>query len=168
MKIFNKLKQTMIKKIILCSLISLGASFTHASNMWDPSQSTCSTINCSAVSFNGTVLKLSDVVGGTNVLPWIGQIWSEAGECLRIDLTSMTGGNLEMVVVSPNGTLYRNDNRSASNLKPLLKIDSTPITGYYTLHISTTDGVADTIDFTILFGRYNTGNTNCAAPTPAL
>ncbi len=168
MKTIISLMQTYFNKVLIINFLLLYASSVHASNMWDPSQSSCSTINCSAVTFNGTVLDLTNVIGGNNVLPWTGQIWAGDGECLRIDLTSLTSGNLEMVVISPDGKLYRNDNRSSSNSRPLIKIDATPVIGYYTLQVSTSDGVPDTIDFTLLFGRYNSGNINCAVPTPSI
>ena len=168
MESFNGLMRTCSNNFLKISVFLLCTSSAYASNMWDPSQSTCSTINCSTVPLNGTVLNLTGVVGGNNVLPWVGSIWADEGECLRVDLTAMTSGNLEMVVIAPNGTLYRNDNRSPSNSRPLIKIDSTPTVGYYTLQVSTSDGVPATIDFTLLLGRYNTGNANCTTPTPSI
>src|SRR4029453_11345415 len=70
--------------------------------------------------------------------------------------------------VAPNGLVFRNDDRAPGDLRPLVKIASTPNNGWYTVSIGRFNGAANTGNFTLAYGRYNAGNPNCALPTPPL
>jgi hypothetical protein len=76
---------------------------------------------------------------------------------------------MELVVIAPNGTVYRNDDRNgALDRRPLVKIGSAPNNGWYTVRVGQFAGVATETNVVLLYGRYNAGNPNCASPTPAL
>ena len=85
--------------------------------------------------------------------------------CLRIEATS--GGDNEAVLVSPSGTVWRDDDGGAGLLF-LIKADPTPVTGWYTLnvnHFSTTPTFGNS---TATIQNLGTGNAACAGPTPTL
>lgn len=128
----------------------------------------CNTVNCSATSIAGWVGS-----SGGKVLPWTGKFLVLAGNCLRLQVSTITvaAANLEMVVTAPNGvTRYRNDQGgvAACTNCPLVKIDPAPVSGFYTAVISSTAGTVVDTDFHILFGQYPHLNTNCAPPTPVV
>jgi hypothetical protein len=39
-------------------------------------------------------------------------------------------------------------------------------TGWYTVRVANFEGAGEQTNFTLLYGRYTTGNANCANPTP--
>lgn len=126
----------------------------------------CNTVNCSATSIAGWV--------GTSagkVLPWTAKFLAGSGTCLRLQMSLINSGNLEMVVVAPNGTTrYRNDQGGVAGCPncALVKISPTPVSGFYTAIISTANGATVDTAFHLLFGQYPAGNVNCASPTPAI
>jgi hypothetical protein len=87
---------------------------------------------------------------------------------VRLETTKVLGDsglNLEMVVVSPSGQVFRDDDGGAGNLS-LVKIAPTE-QGFYTVQVSTANGGAAAVNFRLRYGRYAVaGNPNCAAPTP--
>ncbi|HSE84104.1 MAG TPA: hypothetical protein VLB01_06125, partial [Thermodesulfobacteriota bacterium] len=76
-----------------------------------------------------------------------------------------------IVLISPSGVVWRNDDRDGANdRRPLIKADPTDGQGWYTLQIShySGGGVAGYgDDFTLQYGWYNSGNPNCSNPTPS-
>ena len=151
------------KCAFLTALIAVSTP-AAASNMWDPSVSTCSTINCSSVQIDATILR-----SGAAVAPWVGEIYARGGECLRLDIIDVIpSADLELVVVASNGTVYRNDNRNSTIDRPLVKIGNTPVGGWYSVSVLPAGGAVIQADFTLVYGRYNVGNPNCSSPTPAL
>ena len=97
--------------------------------------------------------------------PWVAQIQAPAGRCLRLDVTSQTT-DLGMQVAAPNTfTAWRNDDRVIGDLRPLVKIFSTPFTGWYTVSIVRFDGQPVSGSFTLAFAHYPVGNPNCSQPT---
>jgi hypothetical protein len=73
---------------------------------------------------------------------------------------------MELVVIAPNGSVYRNDDRNgALDRRPLVKIGGAPNNGWYTVHVSQWAGAATETNIVLLYGRYNAGNPNCAGPT---
>src|SRR3954453_2227541 len=64
-------------------------------------------------SFGGTVNGTASAAG-----PWTAEIYANANEGLQLDV-SLEFVDLEMVVAAPDGSVYRNDDRSPSDLKPL-------------------------------------------------
>jgi hypothetical protein len=94
--------------------------------------------------------------------------FANIGECVRFDLISPPhpAPDMEIVVVAPNGTVFRNDDRNgALDRRPLVKIASAPNNGWYTVHVSQFNGAPTETNIVLLYGRYNAGNPNCATPT---
>lgn len=129
------------------------------SNIFDDTVSTCTGINCSSLRIPGTVLSFGPSAGNFDI-----NVFAGANECVRLDVISQ-GTDLEMVVVAPNGTLFRNDDRSGGDLRPLIKMTPTSNNGWYTVHLAHFNGSAVNANFVLLYGRYNRGNPNCASPT---
>ena len=98
-----------------------------------------------------------------NVDPWVVQMFAAGGnECLRIQVTSQ-GADLEASLISPSGRFWRNDDGFGS-LRPLIAA-VTDVRGWYTLQLSHYAGAATNADFTLQFGRFTAGSSQCAAPT---
>lgn len=76
----------------------------------------------------------------TQAIPFTAQLYSSGGECLRLDVTAQVA-DLEITLVSPSGAVWRNDNRGvgANPTLPLLKA-ITDVDGWYTVHVSQTNG----------------------------
>ena len=153
-----------LTQLALPVLVSLGAlASTHAgaaTNLFDPTVSTATKLDASAITLNGT---LHDTNG--NSQPWTSQFYAQAGDCMRLQVTSANGVDMKMVVVAPNGQVFRDDD-SNGNLLPIVKIASAPNFGWYTVQIAHFNGAPQTnLDFVMKYGRYNNGNPNCANPT---
>jgi hypothetical protein len=144
---------------VLLSLIPMTA--LAGSLMFDPFN-TCTSVNCSSQIINGTYH--ADAAG--DVDPFILQVYSQGNECVRLDVVA-EDFNLEMVLVSPTGKIWRNNDRNASNLRPLIKA-ITDVSGWYTLQVSQFNGAAVISDFTLRYGRYDINNPNCFSETPPL
>jgi len=100
--------------------------------------------------------------------PFFVQVWADVGECLRLDVETQQE-DFELVVVSPDGTVWRNDDRAgAADRRPLVKINGTPKMGFYTVQVSAFNGGLDTAEFRLKYGRFNVGSANCALPTASL
>ncbi|NTU41986.1 MAG: hypothetical protein HGA78_02830 [Nitrospirales bacterium] len=140
--------------LTVASLFAVSSAFA-GSNIWTP-QATCTTNNCQSLKLGGTIMSF----GSEDAASWTANLFAAQGECLRLDVTT-ADDDLEIVVVAPNGYVYRNDDRSSSNNLPLVRISSAPISGYYTVHVSTWDGYPVDVDFILKYGRYNSGNPNC-------
>ena len=103
---------------------------------------TCTTINCQAMIIRGT----QDGYGTTRSARWIEQVYAPESSCLRLDVTAVTGAStdLVMVVVAPDGSVYRNDDKAVSDLQPLVRINGEVENGYYTVSIGDFQGEPDT------------------------
>jgi hypothetical protein len=158
------MKKTMASSVSLIALL-LGL-FASPSRVLAGSQifddrDTCTGINCNSDSINGTYLLAS-----TNSQPFILQVYSSGNECVRLDVTSQ-GTDLEMVLVSPNGTVWRNDDRAGS-LLPLIKANTFG-QGWYTLQVAHFNAFGGpSSNFNLRYGRYNSGNPNCSGATVPL
>lgn len=140
--------------------LSVSGQYAAGGEIVDYGPDTCTAINCNAATFNGIY---------TVTRPYVTQIYSAGGECVRIDVTASVV-DLEAVLVAPNGLIWRNDDRQAGkvDLKPLIKaITPTGQRGLYTLILSHFDGAGSSANFTLAYGRYVAANPNCLAPTPA-
>jgi hypothetical protein len=161
------LRPAILAAVLALSAAPSGTAFAQ-SEMIDNGFGFCDFVDCSVTTFAGWVGS-----SGGQVQPWTGKVFAVAGNCLRIGVSFIgtSAANLETVVVAPNGTSrYRNDQGgipSCTNC-PLVKIDPAPATGFYTVVVSTNNAAAVDSVFHFGFGHYPTGNTNCAAPTPAL
>jgi hypothetical protein len=139
--------------LVLFPMTALAGSLVY-----DP-PNTCTSNNCSSQSILGTYH--SDSLGDRD--PFILQIYSGGDECVRLDITYATH-DLEMVLISPTGRIWRNDDRNSSVGRPLIKA-ITDINGWYTLQVSHYNGANVIADFTLRYGRYDLGNPNCFSPT---
>ncbi|MDH3599490.1 MAG: hypothetical protein OEU26_07600 [Candidatus Tectomicrobia bacterium] len=131
----------------------------------DPAN-TCTDINCESAEWRGSILQL-----GTqqvpNIVPFTADIWSDANQCLRLDISEPTA-DVHLVLVSPKGRVWRSNDRDSSDNAPLIMVDPTPEQGYYTVMVSTPgDVTSDSIDFLFNYGLYMSGNANCTPPTPS-
>ena len=140
-------------------LVGLSAG-TKASEIYDPSVSSCSGVNCSSVIINGTVTNPA-----SNNHPWVIETYARTGECVRLQTLSQAV-DLEMAVTAPNGSLYRNDDGGVApcSLCSLVKFTA-PNTGWYTVQLSQFAGTPSYSDIQLAYGRYTGGNANCATPT---
>jgi hypothetical protein len=145
--------------IALVTLLLVPVLSSAQTNIFDDTVSTCTGTNCSALRLPGTVLNFAPSAGN-----WDINVFSSGDECIRLDVISQNT-DLEMVVVAPNGTVYRNDDRTVLDARPLVKIDPTPNNGWYTVHLARFDGSAVNANFVLLYGRHNSGNVNCSNPT---
>jgi hypothetical protein len=127
--------------------------------LFDPLD-TSTTINSNSQSYQGIYEANSN---NTQPIPFTIQIYSAGNECVRL-LVFRQATDLEMVLVSPDGTVWRDDNSGGSN-RALIKANTT-LEGWYTVHISRFDGAVGAGIFILRYGRYNSGNPNCGgAPT---
>jgi hypothetical protein len=138
---------------VLCALIST-VEIASAQNIWDTSVSSCSTVNCSSLEIGGTLMSLPNL----SALPWTTSVYARSGECLRLDVTWQQN-DLETVVRSPNGTIYREDDTSGT--RPIVSFVVSQ-TGWYSVSIAHWSGSAVNADFILKYGRYNGSNMNCA------
>ena len=145
---------------LFVALVLLPMTALAGSLMYDPFN-TCTSTNCSSQSIRGTYH--SDAAGDRD--PFILQIYSGGGECVRLDVTAETH-DLEMVLISPTGRIWRNDD-FFDDPRPLIEA-ITDINGWYTLQVSHYNGGNVIADFTLRYGRYNSGNPNCSSVTPPL
>jgi hypothetical protein len=132
--------------------------------IFDYGPDSCTGTNCNSVAFNGTYHFGPFDNANPFILQVFSAVFSAGGECVRLDVTA-AGTDLEMVLVSPNGTVWRNDDRPGS-LNPLIKaITSSGTRGWYTLQVSRYNGEGPYADFTLQYGRYTSSNPNCSSPT---
>jgi len=129
-----------------------------ATNMFDSTVSSATKLNANAVTINGSLHG-----NGFDAQPWTTQVYAQAGECVRLFVTS-SSFDAEMVVIAPDGEVFRDDD-SGGSLRPLVEIASAPSFGWYTVQIAQFAGAASNGDFTLKYGRYTAGNPNCANPT---
>ena len=129
--------------------------------------STCTVNNCSTVILDGNVKSIP----ATATVPsmtgkWVGEVFARANECLRVAVVAQSA-DFETTVVSPDGTVWRNDDFGGT-LFPRVAINGTPTGGWYTVSISHFSGAPVTGTFGLRYGRYPLNNPNCAAPTTTL
>jgi hypothetical protein len=142
----------------LSTLALVASLHAGATNLFDPTVSTTTLLDGSSVRLDGT---LNDTNG--NSQPWTAELYAGFGECVRFFVTS-TAFDAEMVVIAPNGTIFRDDDGGGS-LRPLVKVGSAPAQGWYTVQVGHFSGAAVNANFTLLYGRYNAGNPNCSIAT---
>lgn len=126
--------------------------------------SPCTSINCEATSFTGSFSR--NQAGQAE--PFTLQVLTSATECIRLDIYAESQ-DVEMVLVSPSGRVWRNDDRSSNDTRPLIKAVA-DVTGWYTLQIYPFTGLGSGGFFGLTYGNYRnpTTNPNCSSPTPPL
>ena len=140
------------------SVLSAVAFHADATNLYAPTVSTTTVLDGGSVDLYGS---LADV--GSNARPWTAELYAGAGECVRFFVTTTTFDS-ELTVIAPNGSVYRDDDGGGS-LRPLVKIASTPNSGWYTVQVAHYLGAPTNANFTLKYGRYNAGNINCSGGT---
>lgn len=158
--------KTWLSLLAFSGVVLISEPGMSASLVYDPSIKDCKKLNCSSVTLGGTVLNSA----GLSSARWEIAVFANTNECLRLDETAMfgTGSDDEMVVVAPNGTVYRNDDFGGTT-RPRVVIMPTPSRGWYYVTIARFNGAPDPEhDITFKFARYlnNPANPNCASPTP--
>ena len=157
--------------LTVLSLVLVAAVVWAGALIHDSFVSTCTTLNCSSESIRGTYI----LDGGGRAIPWTAQLFSNGGECVRVQVTE-EGTDLETVLVSPNGTTWRNDDGGGAGtvggacfLCPLIKANTPAgINGWYTVSVSHFAGNGVTANFLLRYGRYPLGNPNCSGATVPL
>jgi hypothetical protein len=149
--------------VVATIVVMMGPGVASAQNIFDDTVSVCTGANCSSLRIPGTVFSF-----GASASPFVINAFATPGECVRFDLISPPhpAPDMELVVVAPDGTVFRNDDRNGVlDRRPLVKIGSAPNNGWYTVHVAQFAGAATEINFVLLYGRYPGGNPNCATPT---
>jgi hypothetical protein len=150
-------------------LLAAAGGPVAASEINDPTVGSCTTNNCSSIEATGQVFR-STLNSAQRAKPFVVQLFAGPNECFRVE-TVFQAQDLELTVVTPSGTVFRDDDSS-----PLCSVCSlvkfvTPSNqrGWYTVHVSHFGGAPVDAEFRLLYGRYTSGNPNCANPTqPAL
>ena len=151
----------MKSKSFLVPALLLACGVASATNLFDPSVSSTSTLDGSSIELDGT---LHDTNG--NPAPWVVEVYAGVGECVRLFVTT-TAFDAKLTVVAPNGAVYRDDD-SGGSLRPLVRIANAPSTGWYTVQVAQFSGAPTNANFTLKYARYNGGNPNCAVATTPL
>jgi hypothetical protein len=135
--------------LVLVAGLLAGGGPAVATNLFDPKPlEDCHGVNCGSRTIGGTVLRSSSFP-----MPWVGQIGANQGECLRIDIIEQDV-DLEAVLIGPNGRVWINNDRTAVDQRPLIRVNGVPQSGWYTLQLSHEAGLPVNADFTLAFGRY--------------
>jgi hypothetical protein len=93
--------------------------------------------------------------------PFVAQVFSSGGECLRIAVVSQ-GADLEATLVSPSGRVWQDDDSNGS-LRPRLHA-VTDVRGWYPLTLSHFAGTAVNVDFSMDIQRLPTASCNPVSP----
>jgi hypothetical protein len=151
------LKFDLLATALLAALGLFAVGQAHATNQF-VNLSTRTDLDGGSIEIDGT---LTD--SDANALPWVAELYARAGECVRFFIT-LAGFDAELTVISPDGTVFRDDDGGGS-LRPLVEIGSAPATGWYTVQVATFNGLPALDNFALKYGRYPLGNPNCANPT---
>lgn len=143
------IKRTLFGAVIAAASLSALASSAGATNLLG--STTSATISGTTFGF------------GPSAMPWTAEVYSPAGACLRIAVTSQ-GTDLKATVVAPNGTVYRDDDSGGSN-RPLVRINNTPNNGWYTVSINNWSGAAVSQNFTVTLQRLGLNGSGCLPAT---
>lgn len=155
-------------KVLFLAALTFGVALAArpvsaaAQGLFDP-KNTCTGINCNSQTVTG-FYSYDNTTNRSN--PFVVQIYSQGNECVRLDVLQQNT-DLEIVLVSPAGEIWRNDDSGsgACNLCPLVKA-LTSSNGWHTLQVSHYAAGAGTAQFRLQYGRYNAGNVNCSPATP--
>jgi len=145
----------------ILAFVGLASQARAQSLIWDNVLDSCTQQNCGAIFING----ISDKDAYGDSIPFTAQVFADVNECLRLEVTSQSD-DMKMVVVSPSGATWRNDD--FYGLRPLVTAHA-DVKGYYTVHINRYNGnqATNTVQlFSLAYGRYVSGTpTNCPSAT---
>lgn len=159
----NRNKSLSTKRAVALGLLLGGTAPAWAGTQLYDTRDTSTGINSNSQSFQAIYERNST---NTQPIPFAAQVYSTGGECVRLEVTDQGGQDLETVLVSPTGVVWRDDD-GASNNRPLVKAN-TDVDGWYTVHVSSFNGGPGAAIFQLRYGRYNNGNPNCSSPTTPL
>ena len=149
-------KKFLFLTALLCSGgIALSPNTAGAGALVFDTVDNCTTLNCRAVFLNG--ISQRNAFGDT--VPFILQVFADENQCIRLDVTSQND-NMEIVLVSPSGLVWRNDNFNGT--RPLVTARAN-VKGYYTVQISQANGVplVNSVQlFRLAYGLYVPGTMN--------
>jgi hypothetical protein len=145
----------------LAALGALAAFQAGATNMFNPVVSPTTVLDGASIAISGTLNDTSN-----NSQPWVAELFAGAGECMRLFVIT-TAFDAKITVAAPNGEIFRDDD-SGGSFRPLVQIAGAPVSGWYTVQVAQFAGVPTDTSFTMLYGRYDGGNVNCATPTVPL
>jgi hypothetical protein len=144
----------MIKKVLWgIVMATLTSGMASAGSQIESLVSACSTINCAGQTILGT---------HQSTEPFVTQIFARAGECLRLDVSQQSADTALRVVGPTVNVTFGNNNRKASDTRPLLRLDELVATGWYTVLVSFQGAGSTLVRFRLDYGRYPGGNANCA------
>src|SRR6476620_11738929 len=118
MEIDMNLRTWLLKNLCVSTLL-LASPALAGDEIFDPTITTCTSLNCQSKDINGTILS-----SATNAAQWTASVYAGAGECLRIAVT-VQYTDLIATLSAPGGTLFRDDD-SGGSLRPLIKVDPAP------------------------------------------
>src|SRR3954451_21109817 len=111
--------------------LSAAASQARAADLvFNGGVDSCTTLNCGAVVLNGIAVK--NAFGDS--VPFTSEVFGDVGNCIRLDVTAQSS-DMEIVLVSPSGSVWRNDDRVSGDLRPLITARA-DVKGYYTVQIN--------------------------------
>lgn len=104
-----------VMSITYLSAISFVEKASAAPLLYDSTVDSCTAVNCGAVLINGISMKNSFL----DSVPFTAEVYVGAGQCVRLDVTTQTA-DMQTVLVSPSGAIWRNDNRGEFDFRPLI------------------------------------------------
>lgn len=128
----------------------------------------CTTTNCKSLRVFGAINKHTDSANVDHADPWLAQFKLDSGSCARFDVIGAKN-DLEMTVIEPNGTIYRNDDKNGvSDRKPLVVITN-PSNGIYTVAVYSFSGAPLSEQFSMAVKQYTpASNPNCSPATTGI
>lgn len=153
--------------VTLAALVLAPMAAWAGQGIMDPSASTCSATNCQGITLIG-VYDVSLDQGDTVADCFRTQVYTAGDECVRLDV-DQEQQDLELVLVCPDGTVWRNDDDDDRNdLRPLIKAE-TRTKGWCAVQVCHYAGQGEGMSqFRLRYGRYRLGNRNCAGRTQPL
>ena len=142
----------MLHRTVLGAAIAVAALSSATAPAW------ASPIFTSNATISGTTFGF-----GPSAMPWTAEIFATPGQCLRLAVLSQST-DLEATVVAPNGTVFRDDD-SGPGTQPLVKINSTPNNGWYTVSINNFAGAAVSSNFSLQIQRLALNSASCLPAT---
>jgi hypothetical protein len=147
---------------LLMALIFPAASPHQAAAQLVDFENSCTGLNCDSIFYIGQYR--FDTAG--RPIPFEAEIFSTGQECVRLEVVAQDT-DLEAVLVSPDGFVWRDDDGGAG-LFPLVQARTT-VQGWYTLQLHHFGGTGVASNFFLLYGRYTPStNPNCSNPTTPL
>lgn len=159
MKLYASILKTLFVTLPSLGLVLSATNAWAGSQIYDP-QDTCTTENCGATLLYGQPLRNN--FGQSQ--PFTLQVYGSRNQCMRLHVIEQFD-DMEIVLVSPSGKVWRDDDGGGSN-RPLVKA-ITDVDGWYTLQINRYDGEGanSASGFRLAYGIYNSDNPNCQNPT---